>query len=130
VTYSKVVGTGTVTIPTGEDIYYIRINGDSSDTIGGPPGGFTVRVIFSGAEWNSETDAAPTDIHSNDAIYPNVMLVDRSAYGLGGPSVVPYDLRDPGSGGNQYQITFLSGGIMDIFFGQMVQDPWAIIIHF
>jgi len=104
VTFATSNGVGTLSIPAGVQVYTLQIDLgqaqlDTSDN-------YTVSWTYAGAEYNN-TDA--------DAVFPNVMVIDRSGFAFGGPGVAPYPYKFT-SGGTAYQITALGSGSMDIKF--------------
>jgi hypothetical protein len=121
VTFSKAAGVGTLTIPTGVEVFSVIINGVTADLDASD--NFTVRVTFSGSEWNN-TDA--------DTLFPKAMVMDRTTVGFGGPTTgLPYNLRDAGDAGISIQVTALGSGSMDVLFLSLNGfSTWSLLLDF
>jgi hypothetical protein len=120
ITYGVAVSVGTVSIPAGVEPFHVRINGDSTQVDGSNQ--FKVRITFAGGEWNN-TNA--------DALFPKVMIWDRTTADFGGPSgVMPYNLRVGGQVGTSVECIALAGGSMDILFKGMTFTKWTVVLDF
>lgn len=120
VTYSASGGAGTLAVPAGVSLYSVRLNGSAADLSGTQ---FIVRVTFVGAEWNTG-DA--------NALYPKVMMWDKTTIDFGGPSVgAPFNLRNAGDAGTSIQCVALGSGSMDIrIMGVGGFSKWTFLLDF
>jgi hypothetical protein len=120
VTFSKSSGVGTLTVPTGVEVFSVIINGVTADLLSN---NFTVRLTFSGSEWNN-TDS--------DTLFPKAMVMDRTTSGSGGPTTgLPYNLRDSGDAGISMQVTALGSGSMDVLFLSLNGfTSWSLLLDF
>jgi len=100
------------------DLYHVRINGSDADVTGGNE--FTVRITFSGGEYNTE-DA--------DALFPKIMIWDRTTLGFGGPTTgLPYNLRVGGQVGTAVELVALGSGSIDLLFKGITFDDWTLVL--
>lgn len=111
---------GTLIIPAGVEPFHVRINGDDTQVDGNNQ--FWVRITFSGAEWNN---------NNADALFPQVMIWDRTTVDFGGPSeTFPYNLRVGGQVGTSVECVALASGSMDIKFKGLTFAKWSIVMDF
>ena len=118
-TFGVAAAVGTLTVPTGVELFHARINGDDGDVSANQ---FTVRVTFSGSEYNTS---------DSDALFPKAMLWDRTPLDFGGPtSGLPYNLRDAGDVGVSVECVALGSVSMDILFKGVTFTDWTIVLDF
>jgi len=113
-------GLGVLTVPTGVEVFSVIINGATADL---SSNNYTVRVTFSGAEWNND---------DTDGLFPKCMVMDRTTADFGGPTTgLPYNLRDAGDVGVSIQVTALGSGSMDILFLSLNGfTKWSLLLDF
>lgn len=86
-------------------MFSVQIDGEPSDL--DINDNFTVRWTYAGYDYNN---------NDLDALFPRVMLLDRTTKDYGGPSTAaPYTYRFA-SGGVGYEVTALGSGSVDIRF--------------
>jgi hypothetical protein len=120
VTFAKAAGVGTISVPSGVEIFSVIINGDTADLSGN---NFTVRLTLAGSEWNNS---------DSDALFPKAMVMDRSTLDFGGPTTgLPYNLRDSGDAGISIQVTALGSGSIDVLFLSLNGfSDWSLMLDF
>jgi hypothetical protein len=119
VTYSEAGGVGTITVPAGVELFHVRINGGTAQV---PGTTFTVRITFSGTEYNTG---------DSDALFPKLMVWDRSTQGFGPSAGFPYTLRDAGDVGISVTVEALASGTMDVVVTAMNTFTfWTLVLDF